>query len=80
MGYSVYNLLSLRLLSKRMRIRKCTATISPLVLCRGKTWSLTSNEEPIVQVFYDTVCEDGIRSYAVGTNRRQEKITQTGYL
>jgi hypothetical protein len=49
--YSVQNLLSSRLLSKELKIRKYRTIILPVVLYGCETWSLILKEERRLRVF-----------------------------
>jgi hypothetical protein len=49
--YSVQNILSLRLLSKNIKIRIYKSVILPVVLYGCETWSLTLREEHRLRVF-----------------------------
>ena len=55
--YSVQNLLSSSLLSKKLKIKiyRTTSIILPLVLCGCETWSLTLREERRLRVFENRV-------------------------
>ena len=53
--YSVQNLLSLRLLSKNLKIKICRTIILPIVLYGCETWSLTLREERKLRVFENKV-------------------------
>ena len=49
--YSVQNLLSSSLLSKKLKIKIHRTIILPVVLCGCETWSLTLREERRLRVF-----------------------------
>jgi hypothetical protein len=53
--YSVQNLLSSRLLSKKLKIRMYRTIILPVVLYGCETWSLTLKEERRLTVFQNRV-------------------------
>jgi hypothetical protein len=53
--HSVQNLLSSRLLSKNIKITKCTNTILPFALYGCDTWSLSLREEHWLRMFYNRV-------------------------
>jgi len=53
--YSVQNLLSSRLLSKNLEIKKYRTIILPIVLYGCETWSLTLREERRLRVFENRV-------------------------
>jgi len=53
--YSVQNLLSSSLLSKKLKIKIYRTIILPVVLCGCETWSLTLREERRLRVFENRV-------------------------
>ena len=53
--YSVQNLLSSSLLSKKLKIKICRTIILPVVLYGCETWSLTLREERRLRVFENRV-------------------------
>jgi hypothetical protein len=53
--YSVQNLLSFRLISKKLKIKIHKTLILPVVLFGCETWSLTLGEEPRLRVFESRV-------------------------
>ena len=53
--YSVQNLLSSSLLSKKLKIKIYRTIILPVVLCGFETWSLTLREERRLRVFENRV-------------------------
>jgi hypothetical protein len=53
--HSVQNLLSFRLLSKKLWVRIYKTIILPVVLCACETWSLTVREEHKLRVFENRV-------------------------
>jgi hypothetical protein len=52
--YSDQNLLSSRLISKNLKIKRYKTVILPVVLCGCKTWCLTLREEHRLRVFENT--------------------------
>jgi hypothetical protein len=56
--HSVQNLLSSSLLSKNVKIGIYKTIISPVVLYRCETWSLTLREEHILRVFENRVLRE----------------------
>jgi hypothetical protein len=53
--YSVQNLLSSSLLSKKLKIKICRTIILPVVLYGCETWSLTLREERRLRLFENRV-------------------------
>ena len=56
--YSVQNLLSSRLLSRKLKIKIYRTIILPIVLYGCETWSLTLREEMRLRVFENSVKEN----------------------
>jgi hypothetical protein len=53
--YSVQNLLSSCLISKKLKVKICKTVIFPVVLYGCETWSLVLREEHRLRVFENTV-------------------------